>query len=64
MNVLLIYKVRLQTYIYKVVRLVHLLAALATATHEGLLQITLKHPERFHALEEFIAFLGRYRHEG
>ena len=45
-----------------IVRLVHLLPSLAAATHEGLLQIPLKHPERFHALEKFIAFLRRDRH--
>lgn len=45
-----------------IIRLVHLLAALTTATHKGLLQITLEHLQRFHALKEFISFLRGNRH--
>ncbi len=45
-----------------IVGLVHLLPPLATATHEGFLQVTLKHLKRFHTLKEFISFLRGNRH--
>ena len=64
MNVLLIYKVRLQTYIYKVIRLVHLLPTLAATAHKFLLQIILMHPEALHHFLEFLQFFRRYRHAG
>ena len=48
MNVLLIYKVRLQTYIYKVVRFVDLLTSLPAAAHKLLLQVIFVYPKALH----------------
>lgn len=45
-----------------IIRLVHLLPALAAAAHEGLVEVTLIHPEHLHALEKLAAFLRRNRH--
>ena len=54
MNVLLIYKVRLQTYIYKVIRLVDFLASLAAAAHKLLLQVIPMHTQALHHILEFL----------
>ena len=61
MNVLPIYKVRLQTHIYKVIRLVHLLSTLAAAAHKALLQIIFMHAELLHPAQQLIALLRRNR---
>ena len=62
MNVLPIYKVRLQTHIYKVIRLVHLLATFAAAAHKGFGEVILPHPQQLHALPQFGKLLWRHRH--
>ena len=62
MNVLLIYKVRLQTHIYKVIRLIDLLAALAAAAHKFFLQVIPVHPKALHHFLKLLQFLWRYGH--
>ena len=48
--------------IHAIIRLVHLLPALATAAHELLLQIILMHTKALHHFLELLQFFWRYRH--
>ena len=45
----------------RIIRLVHLLPALAAAAHKALLQIIFMHAELLHAAQQLIALLGRNR---